>query len=129
MGYETASSGIGKGSEEPSRLVHHLPSLEIGESKHDASVTTGDWLARIAPIMRSLSPNAPSWWSRVIRTASGFYTRWLHAAPLQKLGIKSEAIDARQDFGPLARAEERGSILLLQALPSDLQSEAVSALP
>ena len=76
--------------------------------------------------MRSLSPNAPNWWSRVKQTATGFYTRWLHADPLQKLGIKSEAIEAREDFGQLARVEERGSILLLQALPADLQSEAVS---
>ena len=115
-----------KASEEPSRLVHQLPLLDIKESRYDASVTTGDWLARIAPVMRSLSPNAPSWWSLVTQTATGYYNRWLHADPLQKLSIKWEAIEAKMDFGPLARVEERASILILQALPVDLQSEAVS---
>ena len=37
-----------------------------------------------------------------------------------------EAIEARTDYGPLARVEERASILLLQSLPADLQTEAVS---
>ena len=76
--------------------------------------------------MRSLSPSAPKWWNCVVQTATEFYTRWLHADPLQKLGIKGEAIEARMDFGNMSRVEERGSILLLQALPTDLQTEVVS---
>ena len=115
-----ACSGV---SEEPSRLVHHLPGLEVGDNK---SVATGDWLARIAPVMRSLSPSSNLWWAQVTAAASGFYDRWLHADPLQKLGIKSEAIGFKMDYGGLSRIEERGSILLLQALPTELQSEAVS---
>ena len=121
QGYE----GIGP-SEEPSRLVHHLPSLEIGTNKSEASVITGDWMARIGPIMRSLSPSAPTWWSQVTSGATAYYERWLHADPLRKLSIKTQAVEARVDYGLLARIEERGSILLLQALPSDLQTEAVS---
>ena len=113
-------------SEEPSRLVHNLPTLDVGEGRSDVSVITGDWLARIAPIMRSLSPSAPKWWNCVVQTATEFYTRWLHADPLQKLGIKGEAIEARMDFGNMSRVEGRGSILLLQALPTDLQTEVVS---
>ena len=76
--------------------------------------------------MRSLSPNSPTWWSQVTGTASGYYDRWLHADPLQKLGIKTQAVGVKGDYGSLPRVEERGSILLLQALPPDLQTEAVS---
>ena len=36
-------------SKEPSRLA-----LDVTESGSDASVTTGDWIARIGPVMRSL---------------------------------------------------------------------------
>ena len=121
----SASSSFER-SEEPSRLVHHLPVLQVGSNKSEASVTTGDWMARIGPIMRSLSPNAPTWWSSVTTTAATLYDRWLHANPLQKLSIKTEAVGTSMDFGNLARIEERGSILLLQALPADLQTEAVS---
>ena len=87
--------------------MHHLPSLEVGSNKTEASVVTGDWMARIAPIMRSLSPNAPTWRAKVTATASSFYDRWLHADPLQKLTIKTEAVGAKADYGVLARIEER----------------------
>ena len=83
--YDSGMSGLRMGgSEEPSRLVHDLPSLEVGDNTSEASVITGDWLARIAPIMRSLLPSAPIWWSQVTAMSSGFYDRWLHADPLQK---------------------------------------------
>ena len=58
--------------------------------------------------------------------ASTYYHRWLQADPLERLGITSEAISHVQDYGPLSRVEERGSVLLLQALPQELQTEAVS---
>ena len=124
MGFSSRNDN--RGSEEPSRLVHQLPSLDVTEGRADVSVITGDWLARIAPVMRSLSPSAPAWWERVTNTSSEYYNRWLHADPLNKLEIKSEAVGVKLEFGTMARVEERGSILLLQALPSDLQTEAVS---
>ena len=46
--------------------------------------------------------------------------------PLAKLTIKSEADAERTNFGTLSRIEERGSVLILQAPPVDLQSEVVS---
>ena len=113
-------------SEEPSRLVMSLPHLDVSEGGTDASVTTGDWIARIGPVMRSLSPGASGWWATVMSTAEAYYHRWLQADPLQRLGIKSEAISHHQDYGSLSRVEERGSVLVLQALPGELQSEAVS---
>ena len=110
-------------SEEPSRLVMQLPPLC---DPAEASVITADWLARLGPVMRSLSPGAPGWWSKTIEVATAFYQRWLLADPIQRLAIKTEATSYVWDHGPLARVEERGSILLLQALPQDLQTEAVS---
>ena len=125
--YDSGISGfrIG-GSEEPRRLVHNLPNLEVADKKSEASVITGDWLARIAPTMRSLSPSAPMWWFQVTAMSPGFYDRWLHADPLRKLGIKSEAVATKKDYGTFARVEEQGYVLLLQALPADLQTEAGS---
>ena len=127
--YESIDSGIASQgqprSEEPSRLVMQLPVLHISDIA-EASVVTGDWLARLGPIMRSLSPGAPGWWSKNVEVATSFYQRWLLADPIQRLVIKHKAISYVWDHGPLARVEERGSILLLQELPQDLQTEAVS---
>ena len=120
----TGTSGHSR-SEEPSRLVMQLPVLSISDVA-EASVVTGDWLARLGPVMRSLSPGAPGWWNRTIEVATSFYQRWLLADPIQRLALKTEAVSYVWDHGPLARVEERGSILLLQALPQDLQTEAVS---
>ena len=127
--YDSTQLGAGTSghsrSEEPSRLVMQLPVLSISDVA-EASVVTGDWLARLGPVMRSLSPGAPGWWNRTIEVATSFYQRWLLADPIQRLAIKTEAVSYVWDHGPLARVEERGSILLLQALPQDLQTEAVS---
>ena len=112
--------------EEPSKLVHSLPVLSVTEGNADASVVTGDWLARIGPIMRSMSPGAPLWWQKTLEVANGFYQQWLHADPLQRLGVKTEAIGYTWDQGTHALVEERAAVLLLQALPPEMQSEAVS---
>ena len=122
----SSSSASGLRSEEPSRMVHSLPGLQVGDNSAEASVVTGDWLARIGPIMRSLSQSAPQWWGHVTSKAQGFYSRWLHADPLQRLSLKAEAVGYAEDFAHLARVEERGSVLILQAIPVELQTEAVS---
>ena len=62
----------------------------------------------------------------VMTTASTYYQRWLQADFFCRLTIKVEATTQSQDFGSLSRVEERGSVLLLQALPSELQTEVVS---
>ena len=87
-------------SEEPTRLVYNLPTLEVYDGSSDASVTTGDWIARIGPVMRSLSPGASQWWGTVMQTTTEFYQRWLQADALQRLGIKSEAISQVAEYGP-----------------------------
>ena len=115
-------------SEEPSKLVQNLPLLEVIEGSAEASVTTGDWMARIGPLMRSLSPGAPGWWSQVVSTATEYYQQWLKSDSLQRLAIKSDVVaqGATLEYGHLRRVEERGSVLVLQAFPPTLQSEAVS---
>ena len=78
-----------KGSEEPSRLVHSLPMLEVAENKHEASVVAaGDWLARIAPIMRSLSPSAPSWWNQVIALLPSTITNACMRIPFKSSALR-----------------------------------------
>ena len=77
----------------------------------DSMTLRSCWLARIAPVMRSLHLPGGVWLPKRLQGS---------------MSIKCEAIKARTDYGPLARVEERASILLLQSLPADLQTEAVS---
>ena len=50
----------------------------------------------------------------------------LQLAWTARLAVKAEAISYSADSGILSRVEESGSVLLLQAIPADLQSDAVS---
>ena len=113
-------------SEEPSRLVTALPNLEVGDIPSEVSIARGDWIARIGPLMRSLSPSAPTWWSEAHAKAFGLYEQWLLSDPITRLSLKAQAIayQANQDY--LSRVEERGSVLILQSLPKELQTEAIS---
>ena len=113
-------------SEEPSRLVTALPNLEVGEIPAEVSIACGDWIARIGPLMRSLSPSAPTWWSEVHAKAFGLYEQWLLSDPITRLSLKAQAIayQANQDY--LSRVEESGFVLILQSLPKELQTEAIS---
>ena len=76
--------------------------------------------------MRSMSPSAAIWWQQSLQSATDYYNLWLKADPLERLEIKSRAIAVVRDWGGLALVEERAAVLLLQAIPADLQSEAVS---
>ena len=124
-GMPGVSTGVVR-PEEPSKLVHSLPVLNVTEGSSDASVVTGDWLARLGPVMRSMSPSAAIWWQQSLQSATDYYNLWLKADPLERLEIKSRAIAVTRDWGGLALVEERAAVLLLQAIPADLQSEAVS---
>ena len=57
----SGSSGFER-IEEPSRLVMSLPSLDVAPGSQDASVAAGDWVARIKPLLMTLSPTAHKWW-------------------------------------------------------------------
>ena len=48
-------SGLSMRIEEPSRLVYHLPPLSVEPGTQDASVAAGDWVARVRPVLTTLS--------------------------------------------------------------------------
>ena len=69
--------------EEPSRLVMSLPALDVSPGTQDASVAAGDWVARIKPLLTTLSPSAHKWWDETHSKAYEFYQQWLTG---QKVG-------------------------------------------
>ena len=112
--------------EEPSRLVFNLPQLAAEPGTQDASVAAGDWIARIRPVLTTLSQSAGGWWEETHRTAFHYYQRWLVGEPSERLTVRMEVEAYQRDWGHLALINERGAVLLLGALTADLQTECVT---
>ena len=77
--------------------------------------------------MRSLSPSASKWWSEVHAKALALYEQWLLSDPITRVALKAQAIAYQATQDHMSRVEERGSVLILQSLPKELQNEAISA--
>ena len=118
--------GPGPRVEEPSRLVYHLPPLSVEPGTQDASVAAGDWVARVRPVLTTLSPSAHRWWESTHKTAVEFYQRWLIGEPSERLRVRSEVEAYRVDWSYLSLVNERGGVLILGALTPDLQTECVT---
>ena len=112
--------------EEPTRLVYHLPQIAAEPRTQDASVAAGDWIARIKPVLTTLSPSAGQWWQETHRTAFVFYQRWLVGEPSERLAVRSEVEAHRADWAHLSLINERGAVLILGALTTELQTECVT---
>ena len=112
--------------EEPSKLVYHLPQLQAEPGTQDASVAAGDWIARIRPVLTTLSPSAGLWWQETHKTAFAYYQRWLIGEPSERLSVRSEVEAHRSEWGHLTLINERGAVLILGALTTDLQTECVT---
>ena len=112
--------------EEPSRLVMNLPSLDVAPGSQDASVAAGDWVARVKPLLITLSPTAHKWWEETHARAYEFYQQWLVGQPSARLAVRAQVEAFRVDWGKLALVNERGAILILGALTPELQTECVT---
>ena len=112
--------------EEPSRLVMSLPALDVAPGSQDASVAAGDWVARVKPLLITLSPTAYKWWEETQARAYEFYQQWLTGQPSARLAVRAKVEAFRVDWGKLALVNERGAILILGALTPELQTECVT---
>ena len=121
----SGSSGFER-IEEPSRLVMSLPSWDVAPGSQDASVAAGDWVARIKPLLMTLSPTAHKWWEGTHAKAYEFYQQWLTGQPSARLAVRAQVEAYHVDWGKLALVNERGAVLLLGALTTELQTECVT---
>ena len=87
-----------------------LPELREGEL---GSLVLGDWIQLISPAMRDLSATSWKWWEEVLQLAMTAYREWLRAEPVQRLHVWS-------------RLEQRGQLMLLNAVPTSIRSETLA---
>ena len=79
----------------------------------------------MSPTMKDLSTNSWMWWEEVMRSAMEAYQEWLRAEPVQKLYVRPRALAERH--GGWARLEQRGQLMLLNAVPSGVKSEILAS--
>ena len=90
-----------------------LPSLDVAPGSQDASVAAGDWVARIKPLLMTLSPTAHKWWEGTHAKPYEFYQQWLTGQLSARLAVRAQVEAYHVDSGKLALVNERGAVLLL----------------
>ena len=98
-----------------------LPELREGEL---GSLVLGDWIQLISPTMRDLSATSWKWWEEVLQLAMTAYREWLRAEPVQRLHIKTKV--TRECDTVWSRLEQRGQLMLLNAVPTSIRSETLA---
>ena len=111
--------------EEPSRSVTEVPELQ-GFNPLEGSVVAGDWITQLTPVVGTLSPTSGVYWAEVLRSSYELYSRWLGADPIQRLSIKGEANSWTCASPKHVLIEQRLTVLLMRAVPSEIRAELVA---
>ena len=101
-----------------------LPPLQELREGELGSLVLGDWIQLISPTMRDLSATSWRWWEEVMQGAMVAYREWLRAEPVQRLHIKAEV--PRECNTVWSRLEQRGQLMLLNAVPASIRSEMLA---
>lgn len=98
-----------------------LPSL----SESSSPLELGDWLTVIAPLMRDVSQVSAVWWERTRSRATELYQLWKRSSPMDRINIDPVLPKELKD-PKFHRTEQRGTSLLLKALPQEFQQSLIA---
>ena len=111
--------------EEPSTLITDLPELPAF-TPQEGSVLAGDWITQLGPVVGSLSATSSVLWAQILREAYRLYSSWLSADLVARLAIRSEANTWSGVAAKHVLIEQRLTVLLMRAVPSEIRSELVA---
>eukprot|EP00438_Fugacium_kawagutii_P010773 Skav218289 [mRNA] locus=scaffold2035:794479:803242:+ [translate_table: standard] len=101
--------------------------IELPELPADATpLSLGDWLTVITPLMRDVSQVSAIWWERTKSRAMELYNVWKQLTPLDRVGL-TPVLPRELQEARFQRTEQRGTSLLLRAIPTDQQQAIVAA--
>eukprot|EP00438_Fugacium_kawagutii_P014933 Skav223477 [mRNA] locus=scaffold659:130488:131933:+ [translate_table: standard] len=101
--------------------------IELPVLEADATpLALGDWLTVITPLMRDISQVSAIWWERTKGHAVDLYNKWRMSTPLDRVGINPVLPEDIRD-ARFQRTEQRGTSLLLKAIPVDQQQALIAA--
>ena len=100
---------------------------ELPELSGDiTSITLGDWLVSIGPMMKDLTPLSAGWWQKTYQKAEEYYGMWRNSTPLQRVQIQPELPEELQQ-PQYMRTEQRGVGLLLKAVPKEMRDVLIAS--
>ena len=97
-----------------------------GFTPQEGSVLAGDWITQLGPVVGSLSATSNELWAQLLREAYRLYSRWLSADPVSRLSIRAEANTWSGTSAKHVLIEQRLTVLLMRAVPSEIRSELVA---
>ncbi|CAE7856777.1 unnamed protein product [Symbiodinium sp. KB8] len=92
---------------------------------YPAALAFQDWMEVSSSTLADVSEQSGVWWAAVVGAVTNTYERWLHATPLERLGISPEGHDALVT-GRWARLNARVASMLLSAMSPELRAEMVA---
>ena len=102
-----------------------LPPLQDLHEGDLGSIILGDWIQLVTPTMKDLSATSWKWWEEVLSFAMMAYREWLQAEPVQRLYIRPRV--PVECSGVWSRLEQRGQLMLLNAVPQSIKAEILSS--
>eukprot|EP00438_Fugacium_kawagutii_P022035 Skav212847 [mRNA] locus=scaffold325:150528:159063:- [translate_table: standard] len=99
-----------------------LPALPADSSP----LGLGDWLTVITPLVRDVSQVSAIWWELTKGHALALYKKWKQSTRLERVAISPELPPELRE-ARFQRTEQRGTSLLLRALPEEQQQTLIAA--
>jgi hypothetical protein len=97
-----------------------LPKLDSVRVPEPA-LRCGEWLTRVALVIRCLSPTSGVWWADILETAQEAYRVWMQADPLEK----SKARGPVKPWPKYEQLSYKVSSLMLEAVSPNIVKDAL----
>lgn len=117
--------GVVRGVEVVRTGVPDLPPLSQWDAQ-TGPLQLGDWILLVEPIVSDLSVTANEWWKLMVEAAEDWYRQHIAMSPLER--VKHDTSPPKKlTEEKWQRVERRTAAMLLQAVPSSVRDELVSA--
>ena len=121
----------GKGSTEEDKFDHEDQRIQLIElekleepTEESASITCGDWMHRIKPVIKNLSKRSSKYWMRLEEVVEERYKIYLMSRPVEKLTLEFGKDDelSKDEY---TKVKSIIYEMVMKALPKGLRTEAI----
>ena len=92
-------------------------------TEETASITCGDWLHRIRPVIKNMSKRSSKYWTRLEETVDERYKKFLKLSPIERLTIEPMK-DSELCKEEYTRVKAIIVEMILKAIPLEMSKEA-----
>ncbi|CAE7460417.1 TY5A [Symbiodinium sp. CCMP2456] len=120
----TKDGGDAESPEAVKTAVTTLPGLGVPEGDQ-CGLQFQDWVIQVTTAMQDLSTSSGTWWEQVKAKVVVAYSRWLAAAPLERLSIEPDGTGELVS-GRYLRINARSCAMVIQAVPEAIKTDLIS---